>query len=214
MSLRHKMKPQRLGLKSTLPKFPIGSVRYTSTDRLHRSAETDKVIFHLNAIDFLARRTAVFGMTRTGKSNMVKQLVSVVMRTSTSCGLKIGQIIYYLNGEYANANQQDKGSLAEVYPKDTVRYRMLPMEGFEPILNNFYTQVAEGHATLRALIESNKTSRSADLESLLSITFDQPRKEDFEQDAEWRRETQRLQRKVAVYHALLARAGFEYAWRI
>jgi hypothetical protein len=200
---------QRLGLKGTLPRFPIGTVRYTSTDRLHRGGETDKVIFYLNAIDFLARRTAVFGMTRTGKSNMVKQLVSVVMRTSASCGLKIGQIIYDLNGEYANANQQDKGSLAEVYPKDTIRYRMLSMEGFEPILNNFYTQVAEGHATLRALIESNKISRSADLEALLSISFDQPRKEDFDQESEWRRQASRHERKVAAYHALLARAGFE-----
>jgi len=199
----------RLGLKGTLPKFPIGTVRYTSTDRLHRGEETNKVIFHLNAIDFLARRTAVFGMTRTGKSNMVKQLVSVVMRTSANCGLKIGQIIYDLNGEYANANQQDKGSLAEVYPKDAVRYRMLPMQGFEPILNNFYMQVAEGHATLRALIESNKISKSADLEALLSISFDQPRKEDFDQDSEWRRQTSRFERKVAAYHALLARAGFE-----
>lgn len=199
---------QRLGLKGTLPRFPIGTVRYTSTDRLHRGEDGDKVVFHLNAIDFLARRTAVFGMTRTGKSNMVKQLVSVVMRTSASCGLKIGQIIYDLNGEYANANQQDKGSLAEVYPNDAVRYRMLPMEGFEPILNNFYSQVPEGHAMLRSLIESNKISKSADLESFLSISFDQPRKQDFDQDAEWRRQTSRHQRKTAAYHALLARAGF------
>ena len=102
-------------------------------------------------MDFLARRTAVFGMTRTGKSNTVKQLVSVVMRTGSQCGLKIGQIIYDLNGEYANANVQDKGSIAEVYPKDTVRYRMIPTTGFQPILNNFYTQIQEGHATLRAL---------------------------------------------------------------
>lgn len=200
---------QRLGLKGTLPRFPIGTVRYTSSDRLHRGEETNKVTFHLNAIDFLARRTAVFGMTRTGKSNMVKQLVSVVMHTSASCGLKIGQIIYDLNGEYANANQQDKGSLAEVYPKDTVRYRMLPMEGFEPIHNNFYTQVAEGHAMLRSLIESNKIGKAADLESFLSISFEQPRREDFDQDSEWRRQTSRLQRKTAAYHALLSRAGFE-----
>ena len=68
-------------------------------------------------------------MTRTGKSNTVKQLVSVVMRTSSERGLKIGQIIYDLNGEYANANQQDKGSIAEVYPKDTIRYRMIPIAG-------------------------------------------------------------------------------------
>src|SRR4029077_11509660 len=120
---------QRLGLKGTLPRFPIGTVRYTSTDRLHRGEVSDRVVFHLNAIDFLARRTAVFGMTRTGKSNMVKQLVSVVMRTSADSNLKIGQIIYDLNGEYPNANLQDEGSIAEVYPKRTVRYRMEAAKG-------------------------------------------------------------------------------------
>jgi hypothetical protein len=167
------------------------------------------VVFNLNAVDFLARRTGVFGMTRTGKSNTVKQLVSVVMRTSSQCGLKIGQIIYDLNGEYANANQQDKGSIAEVYPKDTVRYRIIPVAGFQPILNNFYTQIQEGHATLRALIEANRLPRSADLEAFQSIIFDEPRKEDFDDEDEWAKHNARYRRKVAAYHAVLARAGFE-----
>jgi len=106
---------RRLGLRGGLPRFPIGTVRYTSTDRLHRGDPGQQAVFHLNAVDFLARRTAVFGMTRTGKSNTVKQLVSVVMHTSRGSGLKIGQIIYDLHGEYANANQQDQGSIAEVF---------------------------------------------------------------------------------------------------
>ena len=129
---------RRLGLKGELPHFPIGTVRYASTERLHRGGQTARSVFNLNAVDFLARRTAVFGMTRTGKSNTVKTLVSVVKHTSADFKLKIGQIIYDLNGEYANANQQDKGSLAEVFPGDTVRYRMMPTPGFELILNNFF----------------------------------------------------------------------------
>ncbi len=199
----------RMGFKSGLPRFPIGTVRYTSTDRRHRGDAANLVTFNFNAVDFLARRTAVFGMTRTGKSNTVKQLVSVVMRTGSQCGLKIGQIIYDLNGEYANANQQDKGSIAEVYPKDTVRYRMIPMPGFQPILNNFYTQIQEGHATLRALIETNNIQRSADLEAFMSIVFDEPRKEDFDDVEDWHKQFVRYQRKVAAYQAVLARAGFE-----
>ncbi len=200
---------QRLGFKGALPRFPIGTVRFTSTDRLHRRDAASRVVFNLNAVDFLARRTGVFGMTRTGKSNTVKQLVSVVMRTSSQCGLKIGQIIYDLNGEYANANQQDKGSIAEVYPKDTVRYRIIPVAGFQPILNNFYTQIQEGHATLRALIEANHLPRSADLEAFQSIMFDEPRKEDYDDEDEWAKHNARYRRKVAAYHAVLARAGFE-----
>lgn len=200
---------KRLGLTASLPRFPIGTVRYTSTDRLHRSLATDRVIFYINAIDFLARRTAVFGMTRTGKSNMVKQLVSVVMRTSSQCGLKIGQIIYDLNGEYANANQQDKGSIAEVYPDETVRYRMLKTTGFRPILNNFFQQIPEGFATLRTLMEENKVSSAADTGAFLSLSFEEPRRPDFESENEFRRQKSRYDRKVATYQALLFRAGFE-----
>ena len=148
---------RRLGLPGELPRFPIGTVRYTSTDRLHRGGDCAPAVFHLNAVDFLARRTAVFGMTRTGKSNTVKQLVSVVMRTSRGSGLKIGQLIYDLNGEYANANQQDQGSIAEVFPADTLRYRMLPTPGFQLILNNFFTQIVEGHTTLKGLIEATRS---------------------------------------------------------
>lgn len=200
---------QRLGLTQGLPAFPIGTVRYSSTDRLHRGANVEKAVFNLNAIDFLARRTAVFGMTRTGKSNTVKQLVSVVMRASRECNLKIGQIIYDLNGEYANANQQDKGSIAEVYPEGTIRYRMIPTPGFQPILNNFFTQIPEGHHTLRGLIELNRVSRSSDIDAFLNMEFNEPRKEDFESEAVFQHHLTRYQRKIAVYHAVLARAGFE-----
>ena len=199
----------RLGIANGMPAFPIGTVRYSSTDRLHRGEDAEPAVFNVNAIDFLARRTAIFGMTRTGKSNTVKQLVSVVMRASRECRLKIGQIIYDLNGEYANANQQDKGSIAEVFPEETVRYRMIPTPGFQPILNNFYTQIPEGHQTLRGLIELNRVSRSSDIDAFLSMEFNEPRKEDFENEATFTHHLVRYQRKVAAYHAVLARAGFE-----
>jgi hypothetical protein len=200
---------RRLGLSGGLPCFSIGTVRYTSTDRIHRGDVSEQATFNLNAIDFLSRRTGVFGMTRTGKSNTIKQLVSVVMRTGLECGLKIGQIIYDLNGEYANANLQDKGSIAEVYPQDTVRYRMIRTAGFLPILNNFYTQIPEGHATLRGLIELNRVPRSADLDAFLTIDFQEPRKEEFDNENAYLQQMSRYQRKVAAYHAVLARAGFE-----
>ncbi len=200
---------RRLGLKGDLPRFSIGTVRYASTDRRHRGDAAEPATFHLNAVDFLARRTAVFGMTRTGKSNTVKQLVSVVMRTGMERGLKIGQIIYDLNGEYANANLQDKGSIAEVYPDDTIRYRMMPTPGFELILNNFFRQISEGHNTLRGLLEASKLPRSADLEAFLSMDFIEPRKEECNSDHEFNRQSAQYQLKLAAYQAMLARAGYE-----
>jgi hypothetical protein len=199
----------RLGVKGGLPRFPIGTVRFSSTDKLHRGEDAEKAAFTMNAIDFLARRTAIFGMTRTGKSNTVKQLVSVIMRASAECKLKLGQIIYDLNGEYANANLQDKGSIAEVYPDETIRYRMIQTPGFQPILNNFYTQIPEGHQTLRGLIELNRVTRSSDIDAFLAIDFAEPRKEDFENETSYAHQFIRYQRKIAAYHAMLARAGFE-----
>jgi len=200
---------RRLGLEGDLPRFPIGTVRFSSTDRLHRGEASSRAVFHLNAVDFLASRTAVFGMTRTGKSNTVKQLVSVVKHTSSDFKLKIGQIIYDLNGEYANANQQDKGSLAEVFPGATIRYRMIPTPGFELILNNFFHQVSEGHSTLRGLIEASKVPRSADLEAFLSMDFDAPNREDCSSDYEFQRRSALHDLKLAAYRAVLARAGYE-----
>jgi hypothetical protein len=200
---------KRLGLAVELPRFPIGTVRFASADRLHRGPDAARAVFSLNAVDFLSRRTAVFGMTRTGKSNTVKQLVSVVNRTSRASGMKIGQIIYDLNGEYANANQQDQGALAEVLPQDTIRYRMIPTPGFELILNNFFHQVSEGHNTLRGLIESSKIPRTADLEAFLAMDFTEPRRDDCSSDSDFQRQTAMYQIKLAAYRAVLARAGFE-----
>ena len=197
---------RRLGLAGELPRFPIGTVRYASTERLARGGGLTPAQFHLNAVDFLARRTAVFGMTRTGKSNTVKKLVSVVKSTSDAFQLKIGQIIYDLNGEYANANQQDRGSLAEVFPDETIRYRMMPAPGFELILNNFFQQVVEGHHTLRGLIESSKLARSADVEAFLTMDFNPPRREDYGADYEFHRQSAMYQVKLAAYRAVLARA--------
>jgi hypothetical protein len=189
---------QRLGIEGAMPDFPIGAIRYTSSNRLQKS--DTEVIFRVQSIDFLARRTGVFGMTRTGKSNMIKQLVSVVKRTANQTGLKIGQIIYDLNGEYANANQQDIGALADVYPDQTERYRMLPAPGFHLIQNNFYLQIIEGFLIIQQVM-SDRTTPSADLRAFLNVSFEEPDQEDRSSHYRW-------QVKKAIYQAMLYKAGF------
>jgi len=191
----------RMGIKNALPAFPIGSVRYTSTQRLQKELSQDGVIFHIQSVDFLARRTGVFGMTRTGKSNMIKQLVSVVKRTADETEMKIGQIIYDLNGEYANANQQDAGSsLADVYPTSTERYRLLEAPGFHLIRNNFYLQVLEGFAIIQQILRDRSTP-SADLKAFLNVSFEEPEAENISEHNRW-------EVKKAIYQAVLAKAGF------
>ncbi len=191
---------KELGIQGELSPFKIGTVRYTSTDRLHRDNSGDFVPFTIQPSDFLARRTAVLGMTRTGKSNMIKQTISVVKDISTSCNLPIGQLIYDINGEYANANAQDKGSISNIYGDECVRYRMINSPGFSPILNNFYEQLEEGHSVICDVIKENSSSNAADIVQFLSLSFDEP--ESYGDKQKWKR-------KVALYKVLLYKAKFE-----
>lgn len=193
---------QQAGLKGEPEPFQIGTVRYTSTDRLHRrSANAEKVPVSIQPSDFLARRTAVLGMTRTGKSNMIKQMVSVVKRVADNGKVKIGQIIYDINGEYANANQQDKGAISDIYSGDTVRYRMLKADGFLELQNNFYIQLREGFATIRKVVIENNNDKQNDVAVFLNTSFDEPEKEDNSSYKRWKI-------RAAAYKAMLFLAGF------
>jgi hypothetical protein len=193
---------EEMGIDDPVDPFKVGSVRYTSTDRLHRGDGEPEVSVQIQPSDFLARRTAVLGMTRTGKSNMIKQLVSVVKRVSDDSGVSIGQIIYDLNGEYANTNQQDEGSIADVYPQDeVVRYSMRPPSGagFKELRTNFYEQLNEGHSIIRRELERGNQLNSDYKKAFANMSFDEPQ--------EWNKKS-RWKRWVAAYKATLSRAGF------
>lgn len=192
---------RELGIDKPIDPFPVGTVRYTSTDRLHRSDEEEFVPVRIQPSDFLARRTAVLGMTRTGKSNMIKQTVSVVKRVADEGGVPIGQVIYDINGEYANANQQDEGAIADVYPEQTVRYRMLETPGFEELQNNFYVQLNEGFAIIRRIVEEEGNADPTDVSVFLNTSFDEP-------DNQYSGEYKRWQVRTAAYQTMLDMAGF------
>ena len=194
---------EELGLGTDLQPFRIGEIRYTSTDRLHRrDPRSERVPVYVQPSDFLARRTAVLGMTRTGKSNMIKQMVSVVKRVSDESDAKIGQIIYDINGEYANANQQDEGAIADIYPKNTVRYRMLETPNFEELQNNFFVQLPDGFAITRRVVEENNNHKQNDVAVFLNTSFDKP-------DEDERSLFNRWQVRTAAYQTMLFKAGFE-----
>lgn len=192
---------EELGIDEPDP-FRIGSVRYTSTDRLHRGSGEPSVPVYIQPSDFLARRTAVLGMTRTGKSNMIKQLVSVVKRVSDDSGVNIGQIIYDLNGEYANVNQIEEGALADVYPEDeVVRYSMTSAEGFEELRTNFYEQLTEGFSIIQRELAEAGLDRQNYQREFVNQSFEEPDERDRSAHNRW-------ERRVAAYRALLYRARF------
>jgi hypothetical protein len=193
---------KRLGLSGEIEPFQIGTVRYTSTDRLHRRNPRAEIVPVLvRPSDFLARRTAVLGMTRTGKSNMIKQMVSVVKRVADEGQAPIGQIVYDINGEYANPNEQDQGAIADIYPSDTVRYRMIETPGFEELRTNFYEQLNEGFGIIQRELESAGRVTADYVRAFVNMSLDEPDKQERGTWSRWRV-------RVAAYQTLLYMAGF------
>lgn len=56
--------------------------------------------------DFMGCRTAMFGKTRLGKSNVVKLIVQSII-DATKEKKNVGQLIFDINGEYANGNEKN-----------------------------------------------------------------------------------------------------------
>ena len=193
---------RNMGIEKPVKPFEIGTVRYTSSDRLQRKEGDVKVPVSIQPADFLARRTAVLGMTRTGKSNMVKQTVSVVKKVSNDVNLKIGQLIFDINGEYANANGQDKGAISEIFKEDCVRYRMMKTDGFRNLLNNFYEQIPEGFSIICEQIKNDGNASAGDIQNFMTTSFDEPDQSDYSLHNRW-------ELKTSIYKCLLKKAEYE-----
>lgn len=88
----------------------IGRLRYSSAIKEDDTPESVPV--SIQARDFIAQRTALFGMTRSGKSNTTKIISSALfgLRSEEDRAV-VGQLIFDPNGEYANDNPQDQGCL-------------------------------------------------------------------------------------------------------
>lgn len=110
----------------------LGVVRYSESNR---RPDPEAKLF-IDVRDFLGKKTAFFGTTRSGKSNTMKVIAKRIFEHSKKTGRPIGQLIFDPQGEYANENVQDNGSLAKVGTgKDVVIYRAhLKNEGNEKAL--------------------------------------------------------------------------------
>ncbi|MGA9750204.1 MAG: DUF87 domain-containing protein [Acidobacteriota bacterium] len=87
---------------------PVGKVRYASSDRPFQGI--DGVPVQLTPTNLLGQKTALFGMTRTGKSNTTKIVLKSIFALRWGHNpVRIGQVVFDPNGEYANENEQDSG---------------------------------------------------------------------------------------------------------
>ncbi len=205
----------------------IGQIRYAASIR-----DSETVPVRIIAEDILAQRTALFGMTRTGKSNTTKTIASAVFRLRTMKGnQRVGQLIFDPNGEYANENPQDQGCLKNIgnivpgLAKDVITYglNIHPNDKGRKITKfNFF-----GNST--PINDVNKEELDEQLQSLYQgkeIINEVLREEGAgyiqafiqadvaaPENVDEKGQSVRYQRSLFVYRAILARAGFRPPWK-
>lgn len=200
----------------TAEKVKLGHIRYASTNRKYQ--QIDDVPIFIYPADLLSQKSALFGMTRTGKSNTTKIIAKSVyeLRYPTSTNdkpLRIGQVIFDPNGEYANENVQDNNSALknvwQLIPNATkenevVTYGIHTHDN-DPdrkmMLINFYLD--ENLQIGKDIIDSSfRKDEAKFIESFKQVIFTVP-------DPSDRSSTTRYNRRVLAYRSLLAKAGFE-----
>ncbi|MHB8231892.1 MAG: ATP-binding protein [bacterium] len=194
---------------SLVPKkhrFQIGKLRFTECRLPLPNKKQPDVDIVLSTDDFLGCRTAMFGKTRLGKSNVVKLIVQSILDTTIETN-NVGQLIFDINGEYANDNPQDDSlSIASVYPERCVVYALSPKENTKSksLKIDFYEYPKNSHKILRTLLYDSGRSSSIYIERFTSV--DLPNISDLnEMDFA---EKERAKRKILIYWAILKKAGY------
>jgi len=201
-------------------KVKLGYVRYASTNRKYQAI--DDVPVFIYPADLLSQKSALFGMTRTGKSNTTKIIAKSVFELRKQNGdnkpLRIGQIIFDPNGEYANENAQDsdeKGNpnaLKNVWKlipsgvkKEEVVTYGITKHPNDPdrilMLINFYLEenLQIGKEIINSLLSDDSPIY---IKNFLQVNLDKPDENENESTKT------RYKRRVLAYRAILARAGF------
>ena len=93
----------------------IGRARFAASE-VTVDEKAENVPVEIDPADFVSRRTFYGGMSRGGKSNAMKITArAVYLLRKESSDARIGQLIFDLNGEYANDNVQDGASIKSVF---------------------------------------------------------------------------------------------------
>lgn len=203
--------------------FKIGNVRYSSS--LRHQKEEDPVKVWVNPKDFLGKRSAMFGMTRTGKSNTIKKVIEATeeiskkattalkncpqdtpeFNSSGSPSFPVGQIIFDINGEYANANRQDSGTaIYDLYKEKVVRYSVLEKgDNFKVMKVNFFKDIESGFSLISNYLQEQSIGGDY-VNNFTAVNLEKPENNNYH-SSEWTRHN----RLIAAYKCCLHKAGFK-----
>lgn len=190
----------------------IGAVRYSSTRRRARDHGEHQVPVKVRVADFIEMKTAVFGMTRMGKSNTMKTLAVAAYRHSKRIGEPIGQLLFDPQGEYANPNSQDDDTALAQLGDDVVIYRFgaspdTPADvNVRPLQINFFDpkQIDAAQEVLGSVLAG--TTSGAYIDNFLGADLADPQAAADGSVSFSRRN--RASRARLCFHALLGKAGF------
>ncbi|AOT68328.1 ATP-binding protein [Geosporobacter ferrireducens] len=186
-------------------KASIGNLRTMECKLSLSSKSLSKIPVEVSMRDFMGCRTAMFGKTRLGKSNVVK-LIMQGMLDSTETEKNIGQLVFDINGEYANDNEQDNNfSIRSANEERCVVYALTKRAETpsEPLRLNFYEYPDQCMGILASMLDQDG-KKSIYITSFANAVIPSI-KEVLETDFNTRT---RPIRKIQMYWAILKKAGF------
>jgi len=189
--------------------FNLGFLR-TMECRIFNKKQGTKTPVLISMDDFKGRRTAMFGKTRLGKSNVVKLLAQGMIDTNSkkSSNGTVGQLIFDINGEYANDNPQDGNqSIRSNNEEQCEVYALTKRAGTnsKPLRINFYEYPLAGFDILSSLIKKDKKDANYIKSFINTSIVDIDEISDLDYN-----EKKRAARKILYYWAILYKAGFSY----